>query len=316
VFAWVITIDSPAARAAEHPLISEIRAAWEERQERYQSFEVEWEERRTTPAGGHYRGYPPEEVTHSLRYRLAGDGERLRLTRSGLEYDIDLRRFAEKNYTFVFDGSESRTLWTSEKLRRHPPGFISQGMAFATNNYHVQAVIVRFRPLVKTLSGIDLSTCEIANERDVIDGVPCRLLRGRPKPRLEELYWIATDGDWRILRYERTVNGRVFSQLTIGYEQRAEHGNIPRDWKHVSINDRSGTLSETIDSTLIHSDINRPLPDEEFELEFPPGAVVQGPERNAIAVVRTDGTLRPITQEELAAGTSYAELMRSPPRSK
>jgi hypothetical protein len=75
-------------------------------------------------------------------------------------------------------------------------------------------------------------------------------------------------------------------------------------------------VEQTLVSEVERLDVGRATPRPEFELQFPPGAVVQGPGKNEIAVVRRDGTLRPVTQGELAMGISFDDLMESSPVSE
>lgn len=115
--AAVLGSASPAA-GDEDPLIAEIRKAWQERHDRFQSFEIEWVQQETTPRGTLDQGVPAADVVHNISCRLVGAGENFYYHRKGQQFDIQRRKFVENEYVSVLNGSERRYLFQGENYGR------------------------------------------------------------------------------------------------------------------------------------------------------------------------------------------------------
>ena len=127
----VVAFLSAAMSSAQagDPAIERIRSEWKERQDRVRSFIVEWEEQRTVPArmGGVGKGgyVPLQDTVYSIRHRMVGSGNRLRLDRNGLQYDSTANDFIEKKFVRVFDGRERRELFQQVTNPDNPGGFLN-----------------------------------------------------------------------------------------------------------------------------------------------------------------------------------------------
>lgn len=302
--------------AANDMLIERIRGAWREREKVASTFIVEWNEQRTIPKGKAGLGkdrkrLPLEDSVYTIRHRMVGAGNRLRLDRSGPEYNMGTKEIIEKQFVRVFDGRERRELFFGEYKKDHPGGFINKGQFFDDGTYlSIQPVVLSFRPLRTELGGIDLSTYKVSEHRGSINGVACHVLeRPHAGSGLDRL-WVAQDGDFRILRRQLGRAERPSEELTLGYESES-NGNCT-EWTYL-MRSRSEVPSQTSACKTIKLEIDVPVDEAEFRYEFPRGAIVNYEGSQNYAIARGDGSLRPVTTGELAAGISPETLMKTAP---
>ncbi len=308
-----------APGVAQEPLNEQVRRAWEEgRQARFQTVDIKWTETVTTMKGTEDAGLPRTDETHAVKYRLICDGDKVRYTRRGMQWDGNLLRFIDKNYTSTFNDGERRKLYEDEKQGSHPAGFVSDAGIFnEPQNYHLQPVILTFRPTATPLGGFDLAQWRESSRRGTVGGQACRVIEYKLNDLVVQYLWLADSADFRVLRHEFTVSGRNKLQLTIEYDEDSRFGYVCSGWKHLKVTD-GGAPAETIVAKVDDAIFNQPIEPATFELEFPPGTVVQNEGSGEMSIVREDGTWRPITPAELRTGTAYSEIMHSeaPPESR
>lgn len=313
----IVSLTTRISRAAD--VLEEIGAAWTERQEQIQTFDVEWEQSLTMAANSVRIGpndelFPPEDLTYVNTYRVVGKNGMLFHSHNGPDWQPHAGSFRDLDFQKAFDGHETRDLWQSEEYGEHPSGYIAGGTRIdAAGNYHIQGATLCFRPLISDFSGIgSLGEWSPTNRAGSIEGVDCLILERARGPGVERL-WLAEDGDYRVLRHEMVARDLVFSQLTIEYEEREDVGNVISSFKHLLLNPRSGKPRHSFTSEVRRLAINEPVEDEQFRIEFPPGTIVnEGGERS---IVTKAAELRPVAPGEIEAGATWEDLMRSdPPR--
>lgn len=302
--------------AADAPLIERIRNAWQEREKAAQTFIVEWDEQRTIPKGmagmGKQRArLPLEDTVYTIRHRMVGSGNRLRLERSGPQFDMTRKEIIEKQFVRVFDGRERRELFFGEYKKDHPGGFLNKIPFFDDGSYlGIQPVALSFRPLRTELGGIDLATFKVSEQRGSVNGIACHVLERPHGGSGIDRLWLAQEGDFRILRRQLGRAERPSEELTLSYEPNSK-GNC-NQWTYLMRS--SGEVPREMGaSKTTKLQINVPVDEAEFQYEFPRGAIVNYEGSNNYAIARDDGSLRPVTAGELSAGISPETLMKTDP---
>ena len=128
-----------------------------------------------------------------------------------------------------------------------------------------------------------------------------------------ELLWVADEPGFRPVRHEVIINDIPWYTLTISYAPRDDEGLMPISWTIAERNWQHGNVLGTYSATVSELQLNPAIPAARFRFQFPPGALVNNEVTQQRSIVRTDGTLRPITNGEMAAGIPYRELMATPP---
>lgn len=304
--------------AADTPLIERIRRAWQKREDAVRTYVVEWDEQRTIPKGkagidNQGNRLPVEDSVYTIRHRMAGSGNRLRLDRSGPQYDMTTKQVIEKQFVRVFDGQERRELFFGEYKKDHPDGFINKGKFFDDGTYlGIQPVALSFRPLRTELGGIDLATFHVSEFRGSVNGIACSVLERPhgPKGIGVDRLWVEQKEDFRILRRQLGMADRPHEELTISYDEDS-NGRV-KQWTYLARN--SSEVPDQISaSQTTQVQVNISVADEVFNYHFPKGSVVTYEGSNEIAIARDNETLRPVTAGELGAGISLETLMNTDP---
>lgn len=316
--------DLSAQDDGDEAFLEEVRAAWQERQDRFQSFIVEWDELRTMPKETGHRdreGRPPTEDTmHTIQYRMAGEGSRLRLTRRGLVWDMDELAYMPETLVQVFDGQDRRQQFIKEYTRPHvqTTGWLNEDGSFDDGTHlQLQPVTLFFRPLTREISGIRLKDWSVSDRQGSVDGFACRILERPNGNGTYDLLWLADTADRRLLRRQLLApNGVAYEELTLQYTQDPDWGQLCASWTYVMRNSRFNLIQQINTVHAARIQINTPVADSEFHYQFPAGTLVKyegtsNPRRMAIAL--ENGDLRPVTAGEISAGIPIPELMRTPP---
>lgn len=313
----VTSVEQPAT-AQQADFLATVRKTWVARETKFKSFDVAWNEMLTTPRGmrgrsGRGEPIPSETVTHAISHRLACDGNRVRWTRSGQQWDLEANDFIRKDFTRVFDGQERREFFQSPQQRGgRGGGFLNDDGIFDGGDWHIQPVILTFRPLAIVLGGIDLNVWHLTEQRGTVSDIPCRILQWTRTEHVFERLWLADAEDFRILRRELFVTDALRTRIDMVCEGRVGNELACKSWTYADLAE-DGTVREsatTIDPRVL---TNTPIPAAEFVFQFPTGTIVTHERTNQRAVARTDGSLRPVANGELVAGISPEELMTMPP---
>lgn len=294
--------------SADDRFIEQIRAAWQARQDRLRSFEIEWD-----GIALDLSAKPPvERVTH---YRLACDGTKARLERHGPAPHVSGPGgvFVERDHSVVYNGVDRRMMFNGPDHGNHPAGFLNSQKGFADsdeNQYSILGALLSFRPLSLKLGGIDLAAYHVSDRRGSINGVPCRILERQVHPTSVKRVWVADGEDFRIMRQELVRPRHALYQLTLMYEPHDALGLVIRSWSNV-VYDRDGKAAETMTVKVTALALNERIDASEFEYEFPPGTIVENETSRQTGVVREDGTVRVVTPGELASGGGWDRFMTS-----
>lgn len=306
--------------AADAPLIDQLRTAWQKQQAGVHSFVVEWDEQRTIPkgmAGGTDKQgvrLPLEDTTNTIRYRMVGSRNRVRLERSGIDFDSDLGAFIDKQFVRTFDTDERREIFRDDRQGGgRSAGFIHNGHFFDDGSYlTIQPVTYSFRPLSTELGGIDLATYTLTEQRGSVNGIACHVLERPHGPRGVDRLWLAQETGFRVLRRQLGIAGRPAEELTIGYKQHPGTGWVCSEWTYL-MRSQGDVPFQTCTAKVTDLRINEPVDESAFRYQFPRGTIVNYEGTNNYAIARADGSLRAVTAGERAAGISNETLLKTAP---
>lgn len=315
----------PDQNEADRAFLAQVRAAWQERQDRFDSYIVEWEETKVVPRDARRPGpqgvLATEDAILTNTYRMVGEGDRLRLTRKGPQWDMDHRAYMPIDLEQIFDGNDRRWQFIQRyETPIHETGFLLEDGYFDDGGHLAwQPVTLFFRPLAPKICGIRLDDYHVSDRRGSIDGTSCRILEKTGANGRYELLWLADEADYRVLRRQRvTPEGIAHEELTLKYEDDPAWGLLCTAWTHV-IRAGETKLREIRMIEDARIEINVEIDESDLEYEFSPGTIVKyegtsNPRR--MAIVREDGSYRPVVSAELMAANSREEvlaLMHTPP---
>jgi hypothetical protein len=109
------------------------------------------------------------------------------------------------------------------------------------------------------------------------------------------------------VRFTSAVEGKEGIRLTVSYERDATHGWVPSGWESVWVNPESGALVESSSCKVTKYTVNEPIPQDEFDIVFPPGTIVHDDAAAQTYLVRDRNVKRVITPGE--RGATYEEIL-------
>lgn len=318
-FAVMFALYSASAAFAQTAKSADaVLAAWNSRSGTLRSVTVDWTEETTTPAGMQGRNkdggpVPVHDITHSIQHRFLSDGKRVFWSRSGIQWDMDTHDFIQKDFKRSFDGNERRELFSDPGKTIHPAGgFLNDNGIFDGGDWHIQPLILTYRPLDVSKGGIDLKSWSISERHSIVHEVPCWALELQRGNSVVETLWLADTPDFRVMRREFTIGRALRHQLTIDYEKRADIGFACKSWSFIQfLEDGRVSESSVVSDAMVR--VNHSIASSEFEFKFPPATLVVHERTKQMFVSRRDGTLRPVTNGERSAGISLDVLMETPP---
>lgn len=294
-------------------VVEEMIAAWKTREARYQTGHIEFEniekynhDLATDPGDPEY-GF---DGTAPLKHLIIFDKKRGRYTRNGLSLDANTGSWLDKNYTATFDGDHSWRLFYYERKAEHPPGFVdNRGSILGRGwDYHSTPVFMAFRPLTKSLQGLDPRELGNPIRRTRVNGHDVVVYA---KGSYE--YSFDPQREYVLLRQEMILSGpppETVYRLDINYLEDPEWGVVPKDWTLVKLaKGHPGVVMRTIQGNIIDMKFNQPVSKSDFVIDFPPGAVVNDAVNKRHYVVREDGSARKYDRTEKRAGVTYDEMM-------
>lgn len=247
-----------------------------------------------------YEDIEPYVTRQRVDFRF--DTDRTRLT----EFNADQKK-VESDASY--DGKVARTLLpeTHDRGETYPYGMTRALERFQAYPYQMPPIWF-YRMTSPKFRGIEFEHCELTDRSGVIEGKNCVILLERPPEgragMRENEYWLAPELDFAVLRYVRKRLGKTIEQLDIDYRQ--DGGDLePTGWRWTTI-DPLGRPERESKCKVSRLETNLLLPDDEFSLVFPFGAVVRDLDQKESYIVRADSERRVITDEEKTAKYSQA----------
>ena len=152
------------------------------------------------------------------------------------------------------------------------------------------------------------TTNAIINDRHYV-----KIERRSPQGDAYEDLWIDPRRDDLIVQRD-TKTGDRLTVTSIEYRPDKTAGWVPTAWTVRS--NLSGTPRMIWETTVVDSSINHPIPPGTFELAFPPRTFVADAVLNEHYLVRSDGSKRLITNQELELQRQrklrFSDLLKEP----
>ncbi len=236
---------------------------------------------------------PAEDITVDADDVLVLDGDKARVEMtvpvwSGL-------RFRRVPLVAVWDGTRGRTFY--------PDGFGPSGRPTgAVNDVPTgrwatiplwSALTLTVRGLSPDLSHDPISRLAATDRTEVIDGHACREYTAGPRPDPPARFWLDPGAGHVVRRVRWPGAGRTTNQLAVRFCPDETAGWLPAGWTWTYA-DADGQVLRTLTATVTAARLNGPVPADQFELTFPPGAFVTDQRTGQDYRVEPDGTWREV----------------------
>ncbi len=270
--------------AADESTMSLIERAWRERQDKTISFRLRWKQSRVLKTG-HDPSNPfgadsttSAYVAHDYEQLLAVQDGKYRFFSSEPAKNAQTGDWMRKESTDVSNGVTAKNftkrdtsyLPLSGSDSKHKP--LEESIVFTMSD--LRPVTLHFRPFL--LSPPVLAGFTVSKERGEADGKPCLIIRRLvpSQPTVTEALWVDPKQQYSVRRRTQEYQGKVFYQLDVQYRLDTA-GSVPTGWHEDMYYAGDGTLTKSLQGTVVSSEININLPESEFELAFPPGTKVR-----------------------------------------
>ncbi|MBX3436605.1 MAG: hypothetical protein KF861_03875 [Planctomycetaceae bacterium] len=301
--------------------LDDVLAAWQQREDEARTVQVEWMELQVTPIAGvqmpdaesQARLEAQGDMVKRSRNVMLLDGRRVRLTEDPSGESVDQNR-----QLIVFDGILGKGLIYRTVLD-YPEGAISENQAPNRNLAKYIPLLVAFRLQDEHMRPFDASEYVLTDERVEIDDRACRVVEAReaPGPRgtgqVRKLY-IDPGQDFVIRRMERVRDGVVRSRVDFSWAGDPSFGSLPTGWRLVSVKP-DGSISSSIEGDVVDCQLDPPVSDADFQLEFPVGTRYfdsrDGTRR--MLIVQAPNQPREFFPAEIQRGATQEDLLSTPP---
>jgi hypothetical protein len=320
---WLATVSAPPATAQDSDkLLAEVKAAWQKRQDAIRSGKFTWTHHRLYVKGATVgtKG-PDKDVVDNGSGSLLLEGNRTRIEIRDLIWKEPECAFVPQHRESTYDGKKYITLDHRPGHNKFPYGLIidrERNQDFSLIDYWPLAVAVRGLDAKISSSALERLT---QARRTVLDGRPViELSEPRTETRGGAKVWVDPTQDYSVRRREKYLRaGELLSRTDVISEHHASGEWLPKRWT-VRLMAPQGKLQRQTDVTMKEVIVNLPTTDADFEIVFPPRAMVDEWEDDekgngrlkASFIVRDDGSHRPITPGELKS-VLYEDLLRTEP---
>jgi hypothetical protein len=294
---------TPVCASDNEPITKQtIIAAWTERQSRVTSFDFAWNgpmfEKLEPPI--FVKPSPkdkklPDSINAPMRLVCDKSG-RLRLE----ETDIG------KTMTDVFDGTYRKTLFHPTEGDFPNAHIGRKGPNIIPRNIRTIPIFLIYRPLERTMGRFDPAKVDLTSERGLVDELSCPVLRQQ-----DRAVWVDPTREFLPVRYYEFQKGKTVVSIEIKYQANANFGWVPSSWREVC-STPDGNVFLSVNASVTAYDINVPISDKDFDIQYPTGTLVHDYITNEEYIIRAGGTRRPILPGELTE-TNYQELLHSDP---
>jgi hypothetical protein len=293
-----VSVDSP-------PLIKTINAAWSKRQAAIRTARLGWREQKTVVE---LRDVLSSSPTDEPRSDVAADGlvpPPMRRSPVVVRYKqagtlcLDGSRFA---YTYDAKGLEQlapgspvrlpsrfKVVHTESEYLRYGDRQAALSMPAAgptavltlrrpdrcreAQYPDVYPLVLALRPLMRSVSFVDLSHYRLLPTRGAVGETSCLILEPTDGGLEAVSLWVDPLRDYVIRRANVSFKGRECSRLDIDYSADPVAGWLPKEWSWVHL-DLKGNLDLALRASLDNRSINMPLSPADFAVDEPAGALV------------------------------------------
>lgn len=302
--------------------LEDVIQAGQRRQERVKSLHFIWSQRITDAKGSHTLPraidpsgtvVPPRDVTYDMRPELFIDGEKMRYAHEDPQWSKDEQAFIHCSYSATFDGKLLKMLYErGAPDKPYPCGTIRAAEKhFSVNEIYLYPLLMTFRAADPKVRPFDISQMSFSGKQMRIQGHACPEIQLQyPAGTGENHLWVDPSRDFVVPRYVVTSKGKVVYQIDVDYIADQQAGWLPSGW-NIVIQFPNGGMRSAIRSKVIESEINSPIPADQFDITFPLGAHVENFVTGDTYIIKKDGSKRPVQREEI--GLTYQQLESSRP---
>lgn len=173
-------------------------------------------------------------------------------------------------------------------------------------------MMLTFRPMDPKSLGWDTARCRLVTEHAIVDGIHyVKLQRSDESPGVLDTWWIDPRQDDVVTQWRRTKDGRDVAKIAIEYDRQPPFGPIPGRWTIESFVWDTLPVG-TIKFNVTECKLNQEPPPDTFALQFPRETLVVDRATQNMTYLRTDGSERPVTKEELLRGLLYHNADAAP----
>lgn len=258
----------------------------------------------------------PIEYRREVDY--VADGRRWKLDSNGSAWELSLSQVVQKRQVDCWNG-DIRTAF--DRIEGKPslircPGWMSSHDAacmFRIMPQHIPLVLLT-QPTAAKCSLFDpvdwIAEGEMVSTEDVAGSLLKQRLTSKRWAQVVATVIVNHNPPFLLRRYER--GGLTVS---VDYTAHPEFGVVPKRWKVTELTQDKGAVHRDTLMEVETIELRCKLEDSDFQVEFPPGTVVQDASKSEISMffVRNDGSRREITESEWVAGIDYDRLTGSEP---
>jgi hypothetical protein len=322
LIAWAGVVVVQLAHAELQVTLGAITKAWADRQDKVVSAKFSWKEHRVHPKGtlgdGREAGdakpvtTPANDVAFDLTHTLTFDGAKMRYTWKGKVWNSEGSGVVDQDYVGSFNGLAPKVLWP-RGATGHPVGTIMQGKKLLdVNQLQNLPLLMTYRAMHSTMGLFDPKEFMLSDRQGIVSGRKCVLLKQVNGGAIT--YWVDAENHY-LMRYATEKDGKTGIQIDLSYTPHPDYGQVLSGWRAV-VYGVNGRLTESSESQVTDYSINLKIPDDEFELEFPPGTRVSDLTTPSDIgdytdyIVRKNGEKRAITADENLKAT-YEQLVNT-----
>lgn len=302
-------------RATASP-IDEIRNSWAELHKEVQSGTFEWEEEFTImkgradidtlvkPAKDLSLDYPPSDITMHRKCSLAVEGTKRAWRTTGDFWSSGLAKVSAATYVSIFDGEKGISY-------NEGPEFDGLQWASYTKEFsdsteiNLLAIEWSIKGPWKAIQSSDASQWTVREGK--LGGKRCQIAQMRA-PGITRVFWCDPQSSHRILRYDVSEKGIPALEISIEYRDHGKGVKVPSQWSY-TLYTADGTIDNMLKARVTSARINEGVAAGSFEIELPARTVLLDDRDGSVKVVMPDGDLRVVTDAEMAAGTSFQEIL-------
>jgi len=305
---------------AEEPSLASLRAAWDRRQAQVKSLVMKWTEDHVdfensisrSPSDNRDEWVPPErsEYSGTYEFKLSGplsiyeyDGQQMQL-RSAPEPS----KYVPFRSLDGFDGREGRSLRMVLVDDEVPVGVIQRDDFNPDGRNAGHAPVAWFcRPALMEMGGFDAGKLDLMSSRMNRDGIECMVLLDDSFSAHTQV-WVAPSLDYNVVGVDvkaGKASDKTTWEIWVAYDRTADGLVVPKSWVFDAASS-SGQKLWHIASTVTDLQVNVPIDEAEFRVEFPATTLVHDLKRDRKYLVDPQGTTHPLNPE--ATGRTYQQL--------
>lgn len=212
---------------------------------------------------------PLEDLSfdHVVRFSIGPD--KWRYEHTGYSYDPGRQELIKDALIVAYNNGVRKNLIPKADNTEYPQGNISDGgFTNIPQSIWMKAFFLLFRPLKSGLVGPGQYKLITTNAR--IGDIPCVVLEQSGQRTTKRSIWLERTPPHSVLRYATSNGGKVLVNCEFHYESGA---TFPKKWV-AAAHSAEGRLQEDVTTIMTELAIEKSLPAEDFELDFPVGTVV------------------------------------------